>query len=165
MPPALVFHGTGSSVRRLSAGICGTVEFGVRPHAHSRIRSWDRSARGICRSAARRILCGPGRIGNSPARIVMVGLDLTIALDRLLHLRLLLLERLRCRSGLGLGEKALLASVLQRGFRCQNDLRERSRSPDGLSRPWWRDASWNKRLRGGVERSPEIPGPVRCEYS
>src|SRR5882762_4918738 len=116
MPPALVFHGTGSSVRRLSAGICGTVEFGVRPHAHSRIRSWDRSARGICRSAARRILCGPGRIGNSPARIAMVGLELTIALDRLLHLRLLLLERLRCRSGLGLGEKALLASVLQRGW-------------------------------------------------
>src|SRR2546427_399496 len=72
----------------------------------------------ICSQTARRILAGPRRIRRSPAQIAVDRFELAIALDRLLHLRRLPVERLRCRSRLRLGEKALrLASALQRTYR------------------------------------------------
>jgi hypothetical protein len=74
--------------------------------------------RGIGRNVARRILAGPDCIHSSPAHIAVDRFELAIALDRLLHLRRLPVEWLRCRSRLGLGEEALrLASALQRTYR------------------------------------------------
>jgi len=67
----------------------------------------------ICGNTASRILAGNRRIRRSPGRRSINGLELAIALDRLLHSRRLPVKRLRCRSRLRLGEKALrLASAL-----------------------------------------------------